>query len=86
MIRACWDWPASHMPVLVAPGVGVVTCPFANRREAAIRLADRVANGEAFPGEVVARMPRRIAREAAVREGERMARYFGALAAKAGAK
>lgn len=48
---------------LVAPGVGILHgCGFADRKAAAVALADRVANGEAFPGERVARVPGRIIR------------------------
>lgn len=53
--------PPRYFAWLVAPGVGVLNgCGFADRKAAATCLADRKANGEAFPGERVARVPRRV--------------------------
>lgn len=46
---------------LVAPGAGIIQgCGFADRHAAGVALEDRRANGEAFPGERVARVPVRL--------------------------
>lgn len=53
--------PSRYVAWLVAPGVGILHgCGFADRKSAAAFLSDRVANGEAFPGERVARVPARV--------------------------
>lgn len=54
------SWPSRFVPVLVAPSVGVVAGPFRDRAPARVALNDRIANGEAFADEAVARLPRRL--------------------------
>lgn len=50
-----------YITALAAPSVGVVKGTLCtDRNTARIILADRVANGEAFPGERVTRVPARI--------------------------
>lgn len=48
--------------IAVAPGVGIVHGSMMGARELATLLADRAANGEAFSGERLVRLPRRVAR------------------------
>jgi len=50
-----------HSVTLAAPGVGILHgCECANRQRAAVLLSDRIANGHAFRGEFVARVPARV--------------------------
>lgn len=49
-----------HHVFLAAPGVGLLHGTFSiDRTRAAVLLSDRIANGEAFPGEFVVRVPTR---------------------------
>ncbi len=48
--------------VAVAPGVGIVHGTMMGALALATLLADRAANGEAFPGEHLVRLPRRVSR------------------------
>ena len=50
----------SYRTILAAPGVGMVKGTYA---ATATSLTDRKANGDAFPGERVVRVPRRFARD-----------------------
>ena len=56
----------AKVAVLVAPQVGLVIAPAFSFSVAAVVLADRIANGEAFHGEHVVRLPRRISRSICV--------------------
>jgi len=46
--------------ILAAPGIGMVHGTFG---AGAMLLGDRIANGDAFPGEFVVRVPRRFVRD-----------------------
>jgi hypothetical protein len=52
------------MAVLAAPGVGYVG-GISGTRDVATHLSDRIANGEAWPGERMVRLPRGYARHVA---------------------
>lgn len=68
----------SHRIFLVAPGVGRVQgTECANRGAASVLLSDRIANGEAFNGEFVCRVPAR-----SVIRAENRARRARVLAAQ----
>jgi hypothetical protein len=51
-----------RLSAIFAPGVGIVLGTISNATGARMYLSDMIANGEAFPGSFVARIPRRFCR------------------------
>lgn len=49
--------------VIVAPKYGVISGRTYRTERARMLVSDRLADGEAYPGETVARLPRRLCRD-----------------------